>query len=860
MVNRTKKIQTFVMAAFTIVILMFVSFGGLSLYTIRHLTGITRTIYDHPLRVSNAALSCHLAFDELNALMQKLAAAGPEEARRIMAKIKEKESDAEVHLRIVEDKILGDEGKARSEDIRQSFKSWMEAVGKIGKAACEGEGYVGSVSEIAQAERISADLKAKAWGLNAYARSKADFYMERSENLSRQMFVACLCLLLAGFIAAIAIAWLTVKWIRSWAELFYENEAKFIGAFEHANSGMALVDLDGRFIKVNSRLAEIMGYSVDELERSTVDRITHPEDSCVSREFMEKAVMGMEERTTFEKRYVTKTGDIVIGEVAIALVRDNKGNPLYFVSHMKDVTHAKNTMEALRQSEARYALSQKIGGIGTFEWNIRNRRVYWAEETKTLFGGDTLDFGGDYGSLKERIHPDDYRLFMDAMSECIQEKKELRTDVRIVMPDGTVKTVSVLGHMTLGPLGEPDSMTGVVMDITERKKEEERQHELEKQLTQSQKMESVGRLAGGIAHDFNNILSIILGYTEIMIDDITEDNPHHAILSEVQAASLRARSITRQLLAFGRKQVLEIAVFDVNAVISNFEKLMSRMVGEDVSLNLVLADGRVPVKADSSQLEQVLMNLVVNARDAMPNGGNITIETSVVEIGEDYALDKQDVIPGVYVMIAVSDTGSGIEKENMGKIFEPFFTTKEKDKGSGLGLATVYGIVKQHGGHIWVYSEPDRGTTFKIYLPLAEGTYVPEILEDRPLSRPQKRKITVLVVEDDEALCVLTVRILEKGGYRALAASRPLEAVQIAKDFKGIIDLLITDVIMPDMKGPDVYEKIKAFQPDIRVLYMSGYTENIVTRHGVLEDGVCFIQKPFSKTILLDVVDKLMNI
>jgi FixJ family two-component response regulator/two-component sensor histidine kinase len=362
-----------------------------------------------------------------------------------------------------------------------------------------------------------------------------------------------------------------------------------------------------------------------------------------------------------------------------------------------------------------------------------------------------------------------------------------------------------------------------------------------------------------VAHDFNNLLSIILGYTELMKDDVPKDHPHYAGLCEILDASIRARAVTRQLLAFGRKQVLEIGVFDVNRVIQGFENLLRRMISEDVELHLILPDQPAMVKADSSQLEQVLMNLVVNARDAMPNGGKIHIETSIKDIDAEYVRDRQEMVSGRYVMIAVSDTGMGIAKENLDMIYEPFFTTKEQDKGSGLGLATVYGIVKQHGGNILVYSEPGHGTMFKIYLPLATEVTEPQIQVQKTHEATGSKTATIMVVEDDEALCILTARILEKGGYRVIASHKPWDAIEKAGKFNGPLDLLITDVIMPDLKGPDVYRKLAENHPQLRVLYMSGYTENMITRHGVFKEGIHFIQKPFSKHMLLECVEKIVN-
>jgi len=847
------------MTGFALVIVLLVSFGGLSVYTVKYLSDITRAIYDHPLQVSNAALSCKWAISELEYLMVDLARQPASESTSTLWKMERLEELASGYLRTVEGNILGEEGKARAADMRRDFAAWVSVIKNIATYVREGKDDKTLNAVKARGQSMATDLEKKAQELTSYARAKASNFMDISEKHKKKMLTIYTGIFFIMALLFSIAALVTVRWADHWAKDAFEREARFLGAFEHANSGVALVAPNGHFIRVNSKLAEIMGYSVDDLEQSTVDRITHPEDFHISRAFMNEAVAGRMDRAVFEKRYITRSGSIVYGELSITLVRDNKGTPMYFVSHVKDVSDSKKAMDALKKSEARYALSHRISGIGTFEWDIKEKTVYWAEETKAIFGLETSEFKGDYNAVRERIHPDDYSLFLSAVSESIREKKEFRIEMRIIIPDNDLRYIRVLGDVVWDSEGHPEKMTGVLMDITKIKQDEEKQHDLERKLARSQKMEAIGRLAGGVAHDFNNLLSIILGYTELMKDEVPEEHPHYVGLREIFDASVRALALTRQLLAFGRKQVLEIGVFDVNRVILGFEKLLLRMISEDVQLHLNLRDQPVMVKADSSQLEQVLMNLVVNARDAMPNGGKISIETSIEDIDAEYVRDRQDMVSGRYVMIAVSDTGMGIAKEDLDMIYEPFFTTKEQDKGSGMGLATVYGIVKQHGGNILVYSEPGHGTLFKIYLPLATEAYEPQIQNQKTHGATSPRTATILVVEDDEALCVLAVRILEKGGYRVLYSHKPWDAIERAKKYNGHLDLLITDVIMPDLKGPDVFLKLVESHPNIRVLYMSGYTENMITRHGVLKEGISFIQKPFSKHMLLECVEKTLN-
>jgi len=411
----------------------------------------------------------------------------------------------------------------------------------------------------------------------------------------------------------------------------------------------------------------------------------------------------------------------------------------------------------------------------------------------------------------------------------------------------------LLGSTALIQVGGKLRVLLYLEDVTRRRT-------LEQQLIQAQKMEAVGRLAGGVAHDFNNLLSVILGYGEMLLGGSDLPPSHRNRVKAVQDAGLRAKDLTRQLLAFSRKQVLEMRVLDVNHVISDFEKLLRRTIGEDILWQLVPSPGPVRVRADPSQLEQILMNLAVNARDAMPDGGTLTIETGVAQLDEVYAASKPGVTPGAYVMIGVTDTGHGMDRETMGRIFDPFFTTKPRDKGTGLGLSTVYGIVKQHGGNVWVYSEPGRGTTFKIYLPLARETEEKEIEPPpTPSRKTSATAATVMVVEDDPSVRILTREILEAGGYEVLEIGDAGEAVAAALARQAPIHLLITDVVMPGMKGPEVYREVARSHPEVRVLYMSGYTENVITRQGALMEGVQFLQKPFTVNSLLEKVSRILE-
>jgi len=394
-------------------------------------------------------------------------------------------------------------------------------------------------------------------------------------------------------------------------------------------------------------------------------------------------------------------------------------------------------------------------------------------------------------------------------------------------------------------------MEGIIVDITERKL-------LENQLQQSRRMEAVGRLAGGIAHDFNNLLTIIKGYAELAEQRTAMQPELRADIQQIENAAERASTLIRQLLAFSRKQVLQPKIIDLNAIVLGLDKLLGRLMGEHIEMVTRCGANVGHVKADPAQVEQVIMNLVVNARDAMPKGGRLTVETVNVELDSTYARDHVSVKPGSYVMLAVSDSGIGMSPETVAHIFEPFYTTKGSGQGTGLGLSTVYGIVKQSGGYIWVYSEPGKGTTFKVYLPRVEAQVEakPEVVE---VGSAGKGSETILLVEDEEAVRELASRILSAKGYSVVAAKSTKEAEQFAEKHGAKIHLLLTDIIMPGTSGRELAKRITARHPRTRVLYMSGYTDNVLAQGGVLEAGLSFLQKPFTPGALVQKVRDVLD-
>ena len=526
------------------------------------------------------------------------------------------------------------------------------------------------------------------------------------------------------------------------------------------------------------------------------------------------------------------------------------------IEFFKDRRRQARIKKELMQSEAHFRNVFEYAATGK-SLSLPDGRLYRVNQTFC----DMLGYDKEtlmQKTIADVTHPDDVAASFALMKDLMDGKAATATiEKRYIRSDGRVIRADVGTTLFRDETGAPVHFITDINDITLQKEVEEKQKELEKQFIQAQKLESIGRLAGGVAHDFNNLLSIILGFAEIMLENLTPDHPHFDCATEIYSAGVRAGKLTRQLLAFSREQVFEMTIVRLNDVIRGFEKLMCRILREDILMVPALEDDDACVKADIAQLEQVLMNLVVNARDAMPDGGRITIETARVKLDEAYCSLHKGVVPGDYVMAAVTDTGTGMDAQTRLRIFEPFFTTKGVSRGTGLGLSTVYGIVKQHGGNIWVYSEPGEGTTFKIYLPECGET------ETRQTSRTREPvetigPTTVLVVEDDPNVRKVACRILEKNGYTVLSSGDPQEAVAIAQKHAGRLDILLTDVIMPGMKGPDVFDRIAEAHPETKVIYMSGYPGSSLDDHGIDMAGIAFVAKPLTvKSLLKKVVDVL---
>jgi len=540
--------------------------------------------------------------------------------------------------------------------------------------------------------------------------------------------------------------------------------------------------------------------------------------------------------------------------ITLSDVKDFFGNHAGFAEVTRDITEYRRAEDAVRaERDLSTAMLNSLPGVyymydedGRFlRWNRRFEIVteYSAAEIARLHPLDLFE-GTDKDLLAERIAA----VFRDGAAE---------VEANFITKSGKHIPYYFNGVRQLVD-GKP-CLLGMGIDISDYKRAEQALRESDRRLQQAQKLEAIGQLAGGVAHDFNNLLTVISGYTDMLLEDVPPDSELREGLYQIHKAGERAQTLTRQLLAFGRKQVMEPKVLNLNAVILDVEKMLRRLIGEDVILSLSLAPELSAARADPGQVEQILINLAVNARDAMPVGGQLTVETQNTMLDASYCRAFSDLEPGNYVLLAVSDTGCGIPADVKPRIFEPFFTTKEVGRGTGLGLATVHGIVKQSQGHVAVYSEPERGTSFKIYLPVVADAVQPAVppLEGRAMPEGSE---TILLVEDEEAVRSLASQVLHSCGYQVLEARDGREACELARSYAGRIDLLVSDVVMPWLGGRELAEQITAMRADCRVLFLSGYTDDAVIRHGVLQASYAFLQKPFTPSALAQKVRTVLDI
>ncbi len=633
-------------------------------------------------------------------------------------------------------------------------------------------------------------------------------------------------------------------------QLIIESEEKYRTIVETANEGIWLTDLEQRTTYVNRQMAEMLGYTIEEMQGRPIFDFVFDEDLPAAKSRFEQYSKGKSEIGEFRLR--RKDGSEIITLYNTTPRKNQDGEVVGFLSMRSDITERKKAESELQYAEAKYrSLVESSPAIVYLAEPFPPFSPIYISPNVEVFGYTEEEWFNRPDMWVSLIHNDDREKILRATQNAIDREIETDLEYRIVKRDDTIAWIHDKGRFVLDEQGNKTGWQGVMVDITKTK-------ELEEHLRQSQKLESVGLLAGGIAHDFNNMLTAINGYSDLTLRKMDEDNPLRQNIEEIKKAGERSADLTQQLLAFSRQQILQPIVLDLNETIKDTMKMLDRLIGEDIKLTTTLNPKIGLVKVDQGQFSQIILNLAVNSRDAMPWGGRLILETANVFLDPDYARQHAGVLPGAYVMMSVSDTGCGMSSEIKKHIFEPFFTTKEIGRGTGLGLATVYGIIKQSGGSIEVYSEEGVGTTFKIYLPRVAEQAARVENKVVSLELPEGTE-TILLVEDEEMVRHLARQILEECGYTVIEARNGLDALEIYEQSDYKFDLLITDVVMPEMGGSQLAEILRTKSTDLKILFTSGYTDDAVVRHGVIEDGSNFIQKPFTAEALTNKIREILN-
>jgi two-component system cell cycle sensor histidine kinase/response regulator CckA len=626
-----------------------------------------------------------------------------------------------------------------------------------------------------------------------------------------------------------------------------ESEERFRAVFEEAPIAMFLVDDDTRIQACNAAACSLLGYSQEELTGKTVDEITHPDDAELTRDANERIFEKGEPRVVTEKRYLRKNGSVVWGRLSISAVRAPEQRSVYNIAQIVDVTSLKLAERALHEREELQRLvteraSDLIAVVG-LDFTIR----LLSSSVVESLGYEPEELIGH--SVEELLDPEMIDEIRTAVAEIVAGRPPRTGSFRLRHRSGDWRLFEGVGSIARNEEGEPEYIVVVLRDVTEREL-------LERQLMVAQKMEAVGQLAGGVAHDFNNLLTVINGFADVAVKSLGKgDREIRRYLTEIGRAGRRAAELTHHLLAFSRQQVLRPEVVNINSIVEEYAGMLRRMLGEEIELVTALEPRLHAAEVDPGQLGQVLTNLAVNARDAMSAGGTVTIRTENAELKRSTAVAHGTLPRGSYVVLSVADTGEGMSAQTRDHLFEPFFTTKDPGQGTGLGLATVLGIVEQSGGAIAVDSEPGAGTTFRVYLPRSKA---PAATRRSRAGKIRTGAGTILVVEDDDAVRKLVAKILGEAGYRVLVTASPRGAMTMTRR-EPSIDVLVTDVVMPEMNGHELARRLLAMRPDLRVLYISGYAPEVVRAKGVLTNQETFLQKPFTAAVLTQTVRDLAS-
>ena len=845
-------IAKIILYGFLAMMLLFAGYAIFSYTSIRSLLNLTRTIYSHPLVVSNASIMAGSDTLKIHKNIKDIVHfRDPGITRSSINRIDSLEKNAYAELDVAQQNMPGEDGKRLVSEAVRLMDEWKPLREKIIRLVKEGD--------FARAEKITHDedaahvlkLEGKMLELTAYARNRASGFIRESEELYIKAEYWTVTTFIVWFFLSGIIIFITVKRAGATESQLAHEKEKLNVTLKSIGDGVIATNQKGEITLFNKVAEQLTGWKEEEaLGRPAItcfniiyelDRI--PCDNPVARVLATKDAVSLGNNTLL----ISRDGTERIIKDSGAPIKDSEGRVLGVVLVFRDQTEEHKNRNRILESERKYRLLSENTLDVIWTMGLDLIFTYVNQAVLPMTGYTAEEWIGS--RLSDHCDEKNLAKMGSIISDEIArgpESKGVVFEAEIFNKDHEPIPLEIRGKIIFDKENKPSWLQGVSRDISKRKKAEKDRDKLQRQLLQAQKMESVGRLAGGVAHDFNNMLGVIIGYTELGLEKLNPEAPLYNDLEEVLNAAMKSAEITSQLLAFARKQTISPKIIDLNSTVESMIKMLKRLIGEDIDLAWFPCKELLRVNIDPMQIDQIMANLCVNARDAIRTVGKITIETDHVHFDEDYCAEHSGFLPGNYAALAVSDDGIGMEPAAVEKIFDPFYTTKEIGQGTGLGLSTVYGIVKQNEGFINVYTEKGRGTTFRIYLPRYTGD-ITDVKKTVAVDAPDSKGETVLIVEDDPAILKIGIRILEQLRYRVISASTPDDALGLVKEYGENIDLLVTDVIMPEMNGRDLANRVKLFYPDLKVLFMSGYTANVIAHRGVLDSGVCFIQKPFSK-------------
>lgn len=637
-----------------------------------------------------------------------------------------------------------------------------------------------------------------------------------------------------------------------------KSEEKFRSFVENANDIIYSLSLDGIFTYVSPNWTEMLGHDVSEVIGRSFIPFVHPDDVERCQQFFGTVIATGEKKSKVEYRVLHKNGSWRWHISNASPIKNSDGEVTSFLGIARDITDRKRAEEALKDNRSLLDQAEAVAKLGSFHWNIQSDTVTWSKNLYNIFGRDPELGLPSVEWHQSLMTPEDWQRFNAVVEAALKEKKGYTIEAPLLLSNGEKRYIRTTAEPEFDAIGNLIGFIGITQDITQQKKTEQEKEKIREQLLHSQKLEAIGRLAGGVAHDFNNFLQAIHIYSEILQMEVDDDSPLLSHIVQITNAADSAASLSRQLLAFSRRQILEKEILNINEVLNNLEKMLKRIIGEDIELITTYESDPKFVKADRGQIEQIIMNLVINARDAMPVGGTISISVKNITIDELTQKIHPDAQVGEVVCIIVSDNGMGMDRATKQQIFEPFFSTKKPGGGTGLGLSTVYGIVEQHDGWINVYSELGKGTTFHIYIPMSEEKTAKSQM-DVPYEKFRGGGERILFVEDEEMIRKVTVNILEKKGFQVFVAENVVQAYTLFQQENGRFDLVISDVVLPDGNGLSLIKKLLELNPELPVIMSSGYTDRKSQWESIKKMGMKFLQKPYSLVTLLKSIHEVIE-